>query len=113
MEQDIVNDTVEEVDELNVSGDAIMFTLPERFDNMSEEELSAFFESTSHEDLLALGTIIPTQEVESRWCATPWLYLYTYCKTFQYYPYSRRYYVYRRYCNYKWIYKTVAGADFC
>ncbi len=112
-EQEILPDVIEDVNELNVSDDGVLFTLPEQFDNMSEEELNAFFEGVSHEDLLALGTIVPTQEIEDRWCSTGWLYLYSYCKTFQYYPYSRRYFVFRRWCNNRWIYKTVAGPDFC
>jgi len=50
--------------------DAIVFTLPERFDNMSEEELISFFEENSEEDILALATVV-NGEIEARGC-TSW-----------------------------------------
>lgn len=63
--------------------ESVIFTLPERFDNMSEEDLTAFFNNTSEEDILALSTIVSLQQIGDRcdyYCGS-WSYNGSNCLT--------------------------------
>ena len=77
------------------------FTLPDEFNEMSDEELSKYFEDNEIEesDILKMATIVPEGEIQDRGCVHTTIY--SYCKynySCSYNNYKLRLYK-RRYCD--------------
>jgi|GEM_PF-3070985 len=112
----IVPDTINGVNELNESVmsdvDAIVFTLPEQFNDMSEEELDAFLENISDEELEELQIPMKASEVDFRGCGG-WTYQGTRCRNSHLCNSNRgEFKAYRRWCwgwisGYKWSYDRI------
>ena len=65
--------------EVPVGENAIIYQLPDEYNNMPEEELRKFIENLSEEDFLKIAVVVPDGQVEDRWC-TSWKYQGTRCR---------------------------------
>ena len=88
------------------------FTLPDEFNEMSDEELSKYFEDSEIEesDFLEIAEVVPEGEIQDRWCSSPY-YTYYVCK--YYYNCSRKVrkrWLKRVYCSYGMYYQWVWGS---
>lgn len=75
----IEKEEIVEKDVIQLPENAIVYTLPEEYNNMPEEELREFVENLSEEDFLEIAVIVPTEQAAERWC-TSWKYKGTRCR---------------------------------
>jgi len=102
---------VQEFEDLVVDENTIIYTLPEEFNNMSEDELGAFLENISDEELEELQIPTKASEVDFRGCGG-WTYQGTRCRNASACSNKGEFKAYRRWCwgwisGYKWSYDRI------
>ena len=104
----------EATSELKSDEISLVFQLPEEYNKMSEQEIVAFFENTSEEEISKIMTVMSKDELEMRGCSWgPWEYLGTDCLNRPYCPGLTEVKYYRRKCTINWFpdYYSYAYGD--